>query len=101
MWTLQGSEPDLGSFSFRLSVPVTRTLGRAHDADFIVDAPLVSRLHCRIEAGHDVLRVIDLASTNGTFVNGERIEQRDLRDGDRLRVGRVDFTVSRQIGQAS
>jgi pSer/pThr/pTyr-binding forkhead associated (FHA) protein len=101
MWTLQGSEPDHGVFSFRLSAPVTRTLGRAQDADFIVDAPLVSRLHCRIEADHDVLRIIDLASTNGTFVNGERVEQGELRDGDRLRVGRIDFTVSRLAGQTS
>ena len=101
MWTLQGSEPDLGALSFHLSAPVTRTLGRAHDADFIVDAPLVSRLHCRIEAGREVLRVIDLASTNGTFVNGERIEQSELREGDRLRVGRVDFTVSRHGGEGT
>jgi pSer/pThr/pTyr-binding forkhead associated (FHA) protein len=96
MWTLQGSGPDVGSFSFRLSAPVTRTLGRAQEADFVVDAPLVSRLHCRIEADREVLRVIDLASTNGTFVNGERIEEHELHPGDQLRIGRVDFTVSRR-----
>jgi pSer/pThr/pTyr-binding forkhead associated (FHA) protein len=95
VWTLHGSEPERGSFSFRLSTSVTRTLGRAQDADFIVDAPLVSRRHCRFEAGLDALRVIDLESTNGTFVNGQRVEQVELRDGDRVRIGRINFTVSR------
>jgi pSer/pThr/pTyr-binding forkhead associated (FHA) protein len=45
-----------------------------------------------------VLTVTDLASTNGTFVNGARVGERVLREGDRLRVGRVDFTVSRIDG---
>jgi pSer/pThr/pTyr-binding forkhead associated (FHA) protein len=68
---------------------------RAQGADFIIEAPLVSRLHCRIDATDDVLTVTDLASTNGTFVNGERIGARTVREGDHLRIGRVDFTVSR------
>jgi pSer/pThr/pTyr-binding forkhead associated (FHA) protein len=95
MWLLQGVEPDVGSLSFRLPAGTTRTLGRAQNADFIIEAPLVSRLHCRVDAADEVLLVTDLASTNGTFVNGERIGERELRDGDRLRIGRVDFTVSR------
>jgi pSer/pThr/pTyr-binding forkhead associated (FHA) protein len=95
MWLLQGIEPDVGSLSFRLPAGTIRTLGRAQGADFIIEAPLVSRLHCRIDATDDVLTVTDLASTNGTFVNGERIGARTVREGDHLRIGRVDFTVSR------
>ena len=54
-------------------------------ADFVVDAALVSRLHCRITAAADNLEVVDLKSTNGTFVNGKRVQKAHLTDGDRLR----------------
>ena len=56
---------------------------------------MVSRLHCRLTAGATELEVIDLESTNGTFVNGQRVERSTLRDGDRLGVGRVELLVSR------
>src|SRR2546421_401667 len=47
MWILQTAEPD-GSLTFRLRPGAIKTVGRAPRADFIVDAALVSRLHCRI-----------------------------------------------------
>ena len=47
----------------------------------------MSRLHCRLTAGAAELEVIDLESTNGTFVNGERIDRATLKGGDRLGVG--------------
>ena len=72
-----------------------KTVGRAPRADFIVDAALVSRLHCRLEAGDNNLEVIDLSSTNGTYVNGKRVKRARLTSGDRLRVGRVELTVHR------
>jgi pSer/pThr/pTyr-binding forkhead associated (FHA) protein len=72
-----------------------KTVGRATRADFVVDAALVSRLHCRLEAGHDSLEVVDLSSTNGTFVNDKRISRARLTIGDRLRVGRVEMSVNR------
>ena len=62
-------------------------------ADFRLDAALVSRVHCRITAEHETLNVEDLASTNGTFVNGRRIDTGQLANGDRLRIGRVELTV--------
>jgi pSer/pThr/pTyr-binding forkhead associated (FHA) protein len=42
--------------------------------------------------------VKDLDSTNGTFVNGARVTEAALNDGDRLGVGRVEFVVSRAAG---
>lgn len=99
MWILRGSEPD-GSLTFRLGPGSIKTVGRASRADFIVDAALVSRLHCRLEAGEQRLDVVDLASTNGTFVNDARVVDRaKLAEGDRLRVGRVELTVERQDEQ--
>jgi pSer/pThr/pTyr-binding forkhead associated (FHA) protein len=65
-----------------------KTIGRTARADFIVDAGLVSRLHCRLYAGtDDQLVVEDLGSTNGTQINGERIQSKSpLKTGDVLRV---------------
>src|SRR5499427_10632036 len=82
MWILQGNES-----TFRLPAGAIKTVGRAPRADFIVDAALVSRLHCRLTAAADNLEVVDLESTNGTFVNGKRVQKARLADGDRLRVG--------------
>jgi len=95
MWILQSAEPEA---TFRLTAGAVKTVGRATRADFVVDAALVSRLHCRITAGADTLEVVDLKSTNGTFVNGKRIEKAKLADGDTLRVGRVSLTVSMADG---
>jgi pSer/pThr/pTyr-binding forkhead associated (FHA) protein len=92
MWILQSSEPHT---TFRLRSGAVKTVGRATRADFVVDAALVSRLHCRITAGDDKLEVVDLRSTNGTYVNGKRVEKAHLRNGDRLRVGRVELVVAR------
>lgn len=98
MWILQSFEPDDdGSWTFRVSPGSIKTVGRAPRADFILDAALVSRLHCRLEAGRDSLEVVDLASTNGTYVNGKRIERKArLTTGDSLRVGRVELKVERR-----
>ena len=90
MWILQS--PDT---TFRLQSGAIKTVGRAPRADFIVDAALVSRLHCRLTAGEHALEVVDLESTNGTFVNDKRVEKATLANGDRLRVGRVELTVNR------
>ena len=95
MWILHSAEP---AATFRLTAGAVKTVGRAIRADFVVDAALVSRLHCRITAGADTLEVVDLKSTNGTFVNGKRIEKAKLADGDTLRVGRVSLTVSMADG---
>jgi len=95
MWILRNSSPDSDPLTFRLRAGGVKTVGRAPRADFVVDAALVSRLHCRLEAGDDNLDVIDLSSTNGTYVNGKRVERARLGSGDRLRVGRVELTVER------
>jgi pSer/pThr/pTyr-binding forkhead associated (FHA) protein len=100
MWILQSSGPNVGSFTFRVSPGTVGTVGRARRADFILEAPLVSRLHCRIEAGDESLEVIDLASTNGTYVNDERIKRARLKPGDRLRIGRVELTVEKDHDSA-
>ncbi|HZR24123.1 MAG TPA: FHA domain-containing protein [Vicinamibacterales bacterium] len=91
MWILQSSDG-----TFRLRPGAIKTVGRAPRADFILDAALVSRLHCRLTAGDENLEVVDLKSTNGTFVNGKRVQKGHLKKGDRLRVGRVELTVDQK-----
>ncbi len=100
MWILQSSHKG-DSLTFRLRPGAIKTVGRAARADFILDAALVSRLHCRITAGDENLDVVDLSSTNGTYVNDRRIKHAKLKRGDRLRVGRVELRVDKRGGQAS
>lgn len=91
MWILESSDFEL---VFRMLPHSLKTVGRAPRADFIVDAPLVSRLHCRLSMdGDDRLDVEDLGSTNGTYVNGRKVRRAPLRAGDTLKVGRVEFAV--------
>jgi len=95
MWILDTSEADPDRVTFRLPPGSVRTIGRSTGAEFILDAPLVSRLHCQLSAWNDAIEVKDLGSTNGTFVNGERITSTTLHPGDVLKVGRVDLTISK------
>ena len=95
MWMLRTDEGAEAPFSFRILPGSIKTIGRAPRADFVVDAALVSRLHCRLTAGATELEVVDLDSTNGTYVNGERVERATLRTGDRLGIGRVELAVAR------
>ena len=94
MWILKTDEAADPALLFRILPGSIKTVGRATGADFIVDAALVSRVHCRLTAGATELEVLDLDSTNGTFVNGERTARALLKTGDRLGVGRVDLIVS-------
>jgi pSer/pThr/pTyr-binding forkhead associated (FHA) protein len=90
-WILESADPEL---LLRLPPGAVKTIGRTAKADFIVDAALVSRLHCRLAAGtDDRLTVEDLDSTNGTQVNGKRVDRSALKTGDTLTVGRVEFRV--------
>jgi len=91
-WILESSSDP--SLRLRLPRGSVKTLGRTARADLIVDAALVSRLHCRLTANvSDQLVVEDLGSTNGILVNGARVDRGVLKSGDTLTVGRVEFRV--------
>ncbi len=95
MWLIKTADTADVPFTFRILPGNIKTIGRAPRADFIVNATLVSRLHCQLTAGAAGLEVVDLDSTNGTFVNGRRVTRAPLEEGDVLGVGRVEFTVVR------
>ena len=93
MWILHNQATEVGDLMFRVQPGTIKTVGRAPRADIIVEASLVSRLHCRLEAGPKNIDVVDLSSTNGTYINDRRVERATLSNGDRLRVGRVELKV--------
>ena len=95
MWLLKTVEGAERSMTFRILPGNIKTVGRAARADFVVDAGMVSRIHCRLTAGAKELEVIDLDSTNGTFVNGARVARATLKEGDRLGIGRVELAITR------
>src|SRR3954463_3481279 len=95
MWILRSADEAQDPFIFRILPGNIKTIGRSPGAQFMVDAALVSRLHCRLTAGATELQVDDLESTNGTFVNGQRVKRSSLKEGDRLGVGRVELIVTR------
>jgi len=96
MWILRSSG-DGGGVTFRLMPGAVKTLGRATRADFILDAALVSRLHCRFTVhSSGELEIEDLKSTNGTFVNEKRVRKAPLTPGDLVRIGRVELAVERK-----
>ena len=98
MWILQSFEPEDAGLTFRLLPGTLKTMGRAPRADFVVDAALVSRVHCRFTLDRtNQLELEDLGSTNGTFVNGKKVRRTQLSDGDKLTVGRVRFVVNSEF----
>ena len=96
MWILRTTTDGEPEKTFRILPGVARTIGRSTGADFILDAALVSRVHCQLVAlGDGALEVRDLESTNGTYVNGNRIEKARLAPGDKVQVGRVELVALR------
>ena len=103
---------DLKGREFAFDGPATCVIGRCVDCQIRLpgDDWTVSRHHCRLEVDPPLIRVRDLGSLNGTYVNGEKIGQRDralspesasrvaqpvreLLDGDDLQVGDTRFLV--------
>lgn len=101
--TRPGDRPYLASREDRfLLMGAINVIGREDDSDIIFDDPGISRRHSEIRVTTDGPRlratVRDLGSTNGTFVNGERISSQRLEDGDRITIGRT--TVTYHAGRA-
>jgi pSer/pThr/pTyr-binding forkhead associated (FHA) protein len=72
----------------RLEQEVTR-IGRGLAADLRLDENSVSRRHAMLVCDAEGVRILDDRSSNGTFVNGRRVEQAPLANGDTLVLGRV------------
>lgn len=62
-------------------------VGRSSDLDLVLVEDMVSRRHARIDCTDQAITIEDLGSTNGTFVNGEKITRTSLKEGDRVLIG--------------
>jgi len=93
------AEKDRPEASFPLTKD-TSTLGRHRNNDIVISDPKVSSFHARIDRTVDGHVLVDLKSRNGSHVNGKRVENQLLANGDEVRVGtarlayRVDYTSS-------
>ncbi len=77
-----------------LELPSTSSvIGRRHDCDLQITLSQVSKRHCQLSIDNGSLKVRDLGSRNGTFINGERVEETDAKPGDYLRVGPLTFLL--------
>jgi pSer/pThr/pTyr-binding forkhead associated (FHA) protein len=74
-----------GEFPLASDKPVI--VGRSSDLEMVLIEDMVSRKHARISMQGDQIWIEDLGSTNGTFVNGEKIKRARLKEGDRVLIG--------------
>ena len=80
---------DIDGQRYSLNAPSV-VLGRSSEADILVDDTGVSRRHLEIRTENGVSRAIDLGSTNGSFVNGQKVQgETDLTDGSTIAMGRT------------
>jgi hypothetical protein len=74
-----------GEFPLRADREIV--VGRSSELDMVLVEDMVSRKHAKIAASPDAILIQDLGSTNGTFVNGEKIKKVRLKEGDRILIG--------------
>jgi pSer/pThr/pTyr-binding forkhead associated (FHA) protein len=75
-----------------LTGAVTR-IGRGVSADVLLDHPTVSRRHALVVRREDTLVLLDDRSMNGTWLNGERIAEAVLSDGDVIQLGAIELSL--------
>jgi len=81
--------PDMGKrFELELDEMI---IGRGADTDLQVDRDSVSRRHAKIVRTGSGFLVKDLGSTNGTYVNDQPVQEQNLRDGDKVKIGNTIF----------
>jgi pSer/pThr/pTyr-binding forkhead associated (FHA) protein len=68
-------------------------LGRGTDAMVVIDSGAVSRRHAALRRSNDSYTCVDLDSSNGIHVNGERVSEKELRDGDTVQIGDALFVL--------
>lgn len=90
-----------GEHAVKIGPGQTVVVGRAVATDLPVYDPTVSRRHAELVHAQDKLLVRDLGSSNGTFVNGSRVSEAPLADGDTVTFGKVAFSLSEIVEVAS
>jgi hypothetical protein len=73
--------------------PGFNSIGRGPENDFTISHDSVSTLHCQILVEGDAIKIEDLGSTNGTFVNDQAIREKPIRPGERIRLGEISLRL--------
>ena len=68
-------------------------IGRRQDCDLRIPLMPVSRRHCQLILNNETLKIRDLGSRNGTFLNGKRIEEATAQAGDKIMIGPLTFAI--------
>ena len=76
-------------------------IGRDEGADIIIDDPAISRFHARIAHNQEGWHIIDLGSSNRTFVNGDPIQESRLESGDNIGIGDCELQLIEEIPRAT
>jgi EAL domain-containing protein (putative c-di-GMP-specific phosphodiesterase class I) len=97
-WMLESCTGDGGLLQRTPIQPVPFTLGRAPDSDMVLPSPHVSKHHAEIYSDGDALRVRDLGSRNGTFLNRQPVADAALHRGDILHFGDFEFRITNENG---
>jgi hypothetical protein len=74
-----------GEFPLRMEREIV--IGRSSDLDMVLVEDMVSRKHAKISTAGKEITISDMGSTNGTFVNGEKVKKQRLKEGDRILIG--------------
>lgn len=91
---------DQGEVRWRFTLNKRKLLvGSCEHADILIDDPHVSHYHAMIVLEDDGVSVIDLKSDNGLWLNGQRVNQAMIGDGDRLRFGPVEFLMDELVNE--
>jgi class 3 adenylate cyclase len=101
MWLLKVNAPDKEAQQLQIK-PGTLTVGRLSTNEIVVDDVAASRRHAEIvlDAVADAVKLVDLGSTNGTYVNRQRVtEPVNLQSGDIIRIGQVTIYLSKQVDE--
>lgn len=77
---------------FPLPSSVT-TIGRRHSCDLCIPLTSVSKKHCQLNHDGGVLKIRDLDSRNGTYLNGKRINEAVIQAGDSIKIGPLTFML--------
>jgi hypothetical protein len=105
-WAQAATAPDLAEMGWLIqpqgellggkAIPLVNGLviGRSVDSGLVIADPQVSRQHARIEMAGEVFQIVDLGSSNGTFLNGDRLSGSALlHEGDLVRIGPAVFAI--------
>jgi EAL domain-containing protein (putative c-di-GMP-specific phosphodiesterase class I) len=99
VWVLESRVGEDGSLQRTPLAPLPFRIGRAAGLQLVLPSNHVSKAHAEIYSDGLTLRVRDLGSRNGTFLNRENVSDGPLHDGDVLHVGDYEFRVARDVAQ--